>query len=124
MNLRGLLLKALELEEKNIAVVNEIKGNPSRIIFYSNNGDVITTILISATVTNERLHIKPDTLKIISDFEEFEIFSEIFGFELADKVDNNFILITKGNDDSLAKMKFINTFGDEIDFQINIKKVI
>ena len=33
MNMRELLLKALEIEEFNLAIVNEIKGNPSRISF-------------------------------------------------------------------------------------------
>ena len=39
MNMRELLLKALEVDEFNLAIVNEIKGNPSRISFYSNKGE-------------------------------------------------------------------------------------
>jgi U3 small nucleolar ribonucleoprotein protein IMP4 len=35
MNMRELLLKALEVDEFNLAIVNEIKGNPSKITFYS-----------------------------------------------------------------------------------------
>lgn len=44
MNMRELLLKSFELDEVNVAVVNEIKGNPSRITFYSNKGEVYLII--------------------------------------------------------------------------------
>ena len=69
MNMRELLLKALAEDEVNLAIVNEIKGNPSRITFYSNKGDELLTILISVTTTNERLNISPSKLKIVSDVE-------------------------------------------------------
>lgn len=36
--MRELLLKALELDEHNLAIVNEIKGNPSRVTFIQIKG--------------------------------------------------------------------------------------
>lgn len=124
MNMRELLLKALSEDEVNLAVVNEIKGNPSKITFYSNKGDVLLTILISVTTTNERLNLSPSKLKIVSDVQELNCLSDILGFELMDKAEDNYIYITSGYEDLIAKINFINKFGDKSEFQINVKKII
>lgn len=124
MNMRELLLRALDEDEINLAIVNEIKGNPSRITFYSNKGEVLITVLISVTTTNERLNISPSKLKIVSEVQKLNCLSDILGFELVDKAEENYINITDGYDDLIAKINFINKFGDKIDFQINIKKIL
>ena len=124
MNMRELLLRALDEDEINLAVVNEIKGNPSKITFYSNKGEVLITILISVITTNERLNISPSKLKIVSDVQELNCLSDILGFELVEKAEENYINITSGYDDLVAKINFINKFGDKTDFQINIKKIL
>ncbi|WP_296884700.1 ribonucleotide-diphosphate reductase subunit beta [uncultured Methanobrevibacter sp.] len=124
MNMRDLLLKALAEDEVNLAVVNEIKGNPSKITFYSNKGDILLTILISVTTTNERLNISPSQLKIVSEVQELNCLSDILGFELVDKAEDNCIHITGGYDDLFAKINFINKFGEKTDFQINIRKIL
>lgn len=124
MNMRELLLRALDEDEVNLAIVNEIKGNPSRITFYSNKGEVLLTILISVTTTNERLNISPSQLKIVSEVQKLNCLSDILGFELVDKADGNYIHITDGYEDLIAKINFINKFGDKLDFQINVKKIL
>ena len=124
MNMRELLLRALDEDEINLAIVNEIKGNPSRITFYSNKGEVLVTVLISVTTTNERLNISPSKLKIVSEVQKLNCLSDILGFELVDKAEENYINITNGYDDLVAKINFINKFGDKTDFQINIKKIL
>ncbi|ALT69177.1 Brix domain-containing protein [Methanobrevibacter millerae] len=124
MNMRELLLRALDEDEINLAIVNEIKGNPSRITFYSNKGEVLITVLISVTTTNERLNISPSKLKIVSEVQKLNCLSDILGFELVDKAEENYINITNGYDDLVAKINFINKFGDKTDFQINIKKIL
>ena len=124
MNMRDLLLKALAEDEVNLAVVNEIKGNPSKITFYSNKGDILLTILISVNTTNERLNISPSQLKIVSEVQELNCLSDILGFELVDKAEDNYIHITGGYDDLFAKINFINKFGEKTDFQINIRKIL
>ena len=122
-NMRELLLKALELEEHNLAIVNEIKGNPSRVTFYSNKGEVLLIILIGVNTSNERCHILPKNLKIVSKVEELNVLSEILGFELVDKAGENYILISK-EEDLIAKINFVNKFGDKTDLQINVKKIL
>lgn len=123
MNMRELLLKALELDEFNLAIVNEIKGNPSKITFYSNRGEVLLVILISASMENETLNIAPSQLKIVSEVERLNVLGEILDIELVDKAEDNCILIS-GSDDLVAKINFINKFGDKNKFQINVKKIL
>ena len=124
MNMRELLLKALELGEVNIAVVHEIKGNPSRITFYSNKGEVLLLLLINVTLTNERLHISPKNLTVVSEVEKLNSLAEIFTFPLVEEDNANYIKINKTDDDLVAKINFINKFEEEIPFQINVRKVL
>ena len=123
MNMRELLLKTLEVEEYNLAVVNEIKGNPSRISFYSNKGELLLSLLIGATLDNERMNIAPSKLKIVSEVEGLNVLSDILDLDLVESAQDNYILICE-SDDSLARIQFINKFGDKIKFQINVKKII
>ena len=123
MNMRELLLKALELDEFNLAIVNEIKGNPSKITFYSNKGNVLLVILIGATIDNEKMNIAPSQLKIVSEVEKLDVLSDIMDLDLVDSAEDNYILVSKSND-SVARISFINKFGDKINFQINVKKVL
>ncbi|WP_407423271.1 ribonucleotide-diphosphate reductase subunit beta [Methanobrevibacter sp.] len=123
MNMRELLLKALELDEFNLAIVNELKGNPSKITFYSNKGEVLLVILVSASVENETLNMAPSQLKIVSEVERLNVLSEILDMELVDKAEDNCILISS-SDDLVAKINFINKFGEKNKFQINVKKIL
>ena len=123
MNMRELLLKALEVDEYNLAIVNEIKGNPSRISFYSNRGELLLTILIGASEENEKMNIAPSQLKIVSEVDQLNVLKDILDMDLVDKAEENYILISE-SEDSVAKINFINKFGDKIKFQINVKKIL
>ena len=124
MNMRELLLKALEVDEVNLAIVNEIKGNPSKITFYSNKGEVLLVLLISVSMTNnEKLNIAPSQLKIVSSFDELNILSDILDIDLVERAEDNFIIISQ-HKDLIAKINFVNKFGDKLDFQINVKKIL
>jgi U3 small nucleolar ribonucleoprotein protein IMP4 len=121
--MRELLLKALEVDEYNLAIVNEIKGNPSRISFFSNKGDLLLTILIGVTLDTEKTNIAPSQLKIVSEVKQLNVLSEILDLDLVDKAEDNYILISE-SDDSVARIHFINKFGDRLNFQINVKKIL
>lgn len=124
MNMRELLLKALELDEINLAIVNEIKGNPSKITFYSNKGEVLLVLLISISMdNNEKLNIAPSQLKIVSSFDKLNVLSDIFDMELVDRAEDNFIIISR-HENLIAKINFINKFGEKLNFQINVKKIL
>ena len=124
MNMRELLLKALELDEINLAIVNEIKGNPSKITFYSNKGEVLLVLLISISMdNNEKLNIAPSQLKIVSSFDNLNVLSDIFDMELVDRAEDNFIIISR-HENLIAKINFVNKFGEKLNFQINVKKIL
>jgi U3 small nucleolar ribonucleoprotein protein IMP4 len=123
MNMRELLLKALELDEFNLAIVNEIKGNPSRISFYSNKGELLLTILIGASNGSGKINIAPSQLKIVSEVDKLNVLKDILDVDLVDKASENYMLISK-SDDLVAKINFINKFGETTDFQINVKKLL
>ena len=123
MNMRELLLKALEIEEFNLAIVNEIKGNPSRISFYSNKGELLLTLLISVNNGSGKINIAPSQLKIVSQVDRLNVLKDILDIDLVDEASENYIIIA-GRDDMIAKISFINKFGDPTDFQINVKKII
>lgn len=123
MNMRELLLKALEVDEYNLAIVNEIKGNPSRISFFSNKGELLLTVLVGVTLDNEKTNIAPSQLKIVSEVGKLDVLSEILDLDLVDSAEDNYILISK-SDDSPARIHFVNKFGERLNFQINIKKIL
>ena len=124
MNMRELLLKALEVDELNLAIVNEIKGNPSKITFYSNKGEVLLVLLISISMdNNEKLNIAPSQLKIVSSMDKLNVLSDILDLELVDRAEDNFIVISQDKD-LVAKINFVNKFGEKLNFQINVKKIL
>ena len=123
MNMRELLLKALEIEEFNLVIVNEIKGNPSRISFYSNKGELLLTILIGANNGSGKINIAPSQLKMVSYVDKLNVLKDIIDVDLVDKASENYILISK-NDGMVAKINFINKLGEVTDFQINVKKIL
>ena len=123
MNMRELLLKALEIEEFNLAIVNESKGNPSRISFYSNKGELLLTMLITASNGNGKINIAPSQLKIVSQVDRLNVLKDILDIDLVDEASENYIIIAR-RDDMIAKISFINKFGEPTDFQINVKKII
>lgn len=124
MNMRELLLRALEEDEVNLAVVNEIKGNPSKVTFYSNKGEILLVILITASLTNERLHILPKDLTVVSRVKKLDIISKIFNFDLVDKDNSNYIFIDNGTDNLLATIEFVNKFGEKTEFKIKVRKIL
>ena len=124
MNMRELLLKSLEVDEINLAIVNEIKGNPSKITFYSNKGEVLLVLLISISMdNNEKLNIAPSQLKIVSSFDRLNVLSDILDIELVDRAEDNFIIISQ-DENLVAKINFVNKFGEKLNFQINVKKIL
>ncbi len=121
--MRELLLKALEVDEFNLAIVNEIKGNPSKITFYSNKGEVLLVILISVVLENEKLNMAPSKLKIVSNVKKLDVLGDILDLDLVDIAEDNFIVISDDKD-LVAKINFVNKFGEKLKFQINVKKIL
>ena len=85
---------------------------------------MLLVLLINVTLTNERLHISPKNLTVVSEVEKLNSLAEIFTFPLVEEDNANYIKINKTDDDLVAKINFINKFEEEIPFQINVRKVL
>lgn len=72
---------------------------------------------------NEKLNIAPSQLKIVSSFDKLNVLSDIFDMELVDRAEDNFIIISQ-HENLIAKINFVNKFGEKLNFQINVKKIL
>ena len=81
------------------------------------------TILIGASEENEKMNIAPSQLKIVSEVDQLNVLKDILDMDLVVEAKENCILISE-SEDSVAKINFINKFGDKIKFQINVKKIL
>ncbi|MDR0900713.1 MAG: ribonucleotide-diphosphate reductase subunit beta [Methanobrevibacter sp.] len=135
MSMRDLQLKSKGLNYNSICLVYEMKGNPSKISFFSNEGEELLVILGSINTTNERLHIKTDEIAIKCDFPELEALADILNIKIGENPKENYIFIEKIDDDyeyegneeynkKIAKIHFFNKFGEDTGLKIAIRKVI
>ena len=65
----------------------------------------------------------PSQLKIVSSFDKLNVLSDILDIELVDMAEDNFIIISQ-HQDLVAKINFVNKFGEKLKFQINVKKIL
>ncbi|MEA4957272.1 hypothetical protein SDC9_08423 [bioreactor metagenome] len=135
MSMRELQLKSATSGLRNIALVYEMKGNPSKITFFSNDGEELLVILGSVNTTNRRLHIKTSELSFKSEIPELEILSEILPIDESNKDYNkNHIHVEKLDyeyDDEvedfnkrIATIHFYNRDGEDTGLKINVRKII
>ncbi len=106
----------------------QIKGNPSKLTFYDLKAQEKLALLISANEMNERLNIDPENLKIKSNVPELDILAEVLGFELSNEpLESNYLRISYADYDdekNFAIIYFVNSNGEQLDLQINVKKVV
>jgi U3 small nucleolar ribonucleoprotein protein IMP4 len=132
MNMRDLFLKSSQLNYDSTIMVYETKGNPSKITFFSNDGNEKLAILVSVNTTNDRLNIDTNELKFKCNFQELAIFGDILSLENSFFVKNNYIRIQKVNDNDsfnskmnkIAIINFYNRDGNKTDLQIAVKKIL
>lgn len=132
MSMRELRLKSHDLDHNNIILVYEMKGNPSKITFFSNEGEELLTMLISVKTTKNRLNIKKDDLKMKCDFDKLMILKDILNIEIDEEIEKNYMKIEKiantenfsENTKKIAIISFFNKFGEDSELKIYVKKII
>lgn len=140
MSMRELRLKSADIGSNSIALVYEMKGNPSKITFFNNDGEELLVIIGSVNTTNQRLHIKTSELSFTSDIPELNILKDIF--PIVDNMDDsmkknsmeNHIHIEQIEDDwndeledfnkRIGTIRFYNRDGEDTGLKINIRKFI
>ena len=132
MNMRDLFLKSSGLNYDSTIMVYEIKGNPSKITFFSNNGNERLAILVSVNTAKDRLNINTNEIKVKCNYPELAIFGDILGFENSYFAKDNYIKIQKIEDnndsnskvDKIAIIDFYNKYGNKTGLQIVVKKIL
>ncbi len=135
-SIREVLLKSAVLGNDSTAFVYEIKGNPSKITFYSRAKEVLS-ILVTVKTQNTRLHINPENLKVKCEVPELSIIADLLDATLDDNPNENYLYIHKYTeldeeeyiekdyvDYKIAIIDFYNKHGAKIDLQIAVRKIL
>lgn len=135
-SIRDVLLKSAILGHNSTAFVYEIKGNPSKITFYS-RAEKVLSILVTVTTQNTRLHINPKNLKVKCEVDELSGIAELIDAEFDDNPSENYLHIHKYTEEDeeeyeekdyvdykIAVIDFYNKFGEKIDFKIAVRKIL
>ncbi|MGN1363525.1 MAG: ribonucleotide-diphosphate reductase subunit beta [Methanobrevibacter sp.] len=135
-SIRDILLKSAVLGHNSTAFVYEIKGNPSKITFFS-RAEKVLSILVTVNTQNTRLHINPKNLKVKCDVKELEVIADLLDAELDDNPTENYLYIHRYTDEDeaeyeeknyvdqkIAVINFYNKFGEKIDFKVAVRKIL
>ncbi|KZX10042.1 hypothetical protein [Methanobrevibacter curvatus] len=124
-SLRDLGLKSEDLGHKYVLLVYELEGNPSKLSFFTNDGNEILSLKITAKISNERLFIKPKELKFKFILPGLEFLKTFFDFPLDSNIFSNSIEINESkNLDEIANISFINDKGEKSKFEITIRRIL
>jgi len=76
MSIRDVLIKSSELGYNEIAVISEMKGNPSRIEFLDAKGEIDLSIEVTVGIpnsnANSKSRVKSEDLKLYSEVPELD----------------------------------------------------
>jgi U3 small nucleolar ribonucleoprotein protein IMP4 len=104
MSLRDVLIKSSEMGYDKTAVISQMKGNPSRIDFHKEDGELILSLDITVGLENSsgsksRVNLKD--LKFYSDLEDIEGLSDIFNIPSLNKGSEfKNLMLLKGSDEN------------------------
>lgn len=129
MSIRDVLIKSSGLGFNQTAIVSEVKGNPSRIEFYSPDGDSIMSFDITVSINSSKGRIKKSELRLRYEVELREDMKEkivtLLGIPSENgsenpenldhkpKPDSNLLWIKKGEKGSKAVIEFYDQHGQK-----------
>ncbi|AGN16802.1 ribosomal biogenesis protein [Methanobrevibacter sp. AbM4] len=135
-SIRDILLKSTTLGNDSTAFVYEIKGNPSKITFFS-RAEKVLSILVTVKTQNTRLHMNPKNLKVKCEVEELAVIADLLDAELDDNPSENYLYIHKYTEEDqkeyiekdyvdykIGIIDFYNKNGEKIDLQIAVRKIL
>ncbi|MFY9638351.1 MAG: ribosomal biogenesis protein [Methanobacterium sp.] len=128
MSIREVLIKSSELGYDKIALISEIKGNPSRIDFQDALGEIILSLDITVGIPNSnadsKSRVKSENLKLKSDVSELDQLGNILDipkFTEGTPLEN--LMVIKGSDHKYrALVEFYGSNGIETGPKIFIKE--
>jgi U3 small nucleolar ribonucleoprotein protein IMP4 len=127
MSLRDVLIKSSEMGYNKTAVISQMKGNPSRIDFYTEDGEIILSIDVTVGLPEKnstpRIKIKYEDLKFYSEVNGLEILADILNMPKFSKGSEfkNLIFIRCDDESDREFMEFYDEDGAVTGPKIYIK---
>jgi U3 small nucleolar ribonucleoprotein protein IMP4 len=119
MSIRDVLIKSSELSYDKLAVISEMKGNPSRIDFLNSEGEITLSLDVTVGIpnsnANSRSRVKSEDLKLKCEIPELEQIGDMVNIPLLKEELplENLIIIKRGNEKEKALIKFYGSNGME-----------
>jgi U3 small nucleolar ribonucleoprotein protein IMP4 len=127
MSIRDVLIKSSELGYDEIAVISEMKGNPSRINFLDSEGEINLTLEVTVGIpnsnANSKSRVKSENLKLNSEVPELDQIGNIL--DIPQFIDGspleNLMVITRTEGKGRALIEFYGSNGIETGPKIFVK---
>ncbi len=121
MSFRDVLIKSASLGFQEIAVVSQIKGNPSKIEIYNEHNELLLFLKITVSLLNLKGRIDSDALSIRCEIEEIKN-PLINTLNVPEGNSNkNLIWVKKGEGENKAILEFYDKDGSIRDPRIYVK---
>jgi len=123
MSFRDVLIKADSLGSPKIAIISQIKGNPSKIEIYDENGEMLLFLKITVSLLNSKGKINSDALSVRCEMEELKnpLISILNISENKENSNKNLILVKEGEGENKAVLEFYDKDGSIRDPRIYVK---
>lgn len=122
MSFRDVLIKASGF--KIIAVVSQVKGNPSRIEFYNQKGEILLTLYITEAILNLKGRINPDKTVLRCEIDELKqkLLDILEINEDQGSSNEDIIWVKKGEGDIKAIFEFYSSSGSMLNPKIYVRR--
>lgn len=121
MSFRDVLIKCSELGFPKIAIVSQIKGNPSKIEIYNENGKMLLFLKITVSLSNLKGKVDSDALSMRCEIEELKNpFIDILNIP-ENKGNRNLLWVKEGEGENKAVLEFYDKDGLIRDPRIYVK---
>jgi U3 small nucleolar ribonucleoprotein protein IMP4 len=127
MSIRDVLIKSSELGYDKVAVISQMKGNPSRIDFHDEKGEIILSMDVTVGIPNSnassKSRVKSEDLKFHSEIEGIDQLADILAipkFKEGSEFEN-LVIIKNGDENSRAIIEFCGSNGIETGPKIFVK---
>ena len=121
MSFRDVLIKATSLGFQEIAIVSQIKGNPSKIEIYNENSELLLFLKITVSLLDLKGKINSNALSIRCEIEELKNpLIDILDIP-EENSDKNLIWVKNGEGENKAIIEFYDKDGSIRDPKIYVK---
>lgn len=122
MSFRDVLIKASGF--KVIAIVSQVKGNPSRIEFYNEEGEILLTLYMTEAILNLKGRINSEKLTIRCEIDELKkkLLDILEIIEDHKDSTQNLIWVKKGEGNNEAVIEFYGSDGSMVNPKIYVRR--